>query len=100
MSGGKNSKGKGKRRKGRTNAANAFGMGSPKQGMFLSNGKNFCQAGWIFYLDLKSASKCMQNGNTLALVSASLGSVCLDQGKLMQILKSHLELAHTILLTF
>lgn len=61
-------------------------MESPKQGMFLNNGKNFYNAGWIFYLDLNAASECIQNANTLALVSASSGSVHLDQGRPMQVL--------------
>lgn len=86
LSEGVSSKGKGNSRRVRKNAANALGMESPKQGMFLSNGKNFYNAGWIFYLDLKAASKYIQNANTLALVSASSGSVCLDQGRLMQML--------------
>lgn len=80
MSEGVSGKGKGK------NAANAFGMESPKQGMFLSHGKNFYNAGWILYLDLKAASECIQNANTLAPVSASSGCVRLDQGRPMQML--------------
>jgi len=47
MSEGVHGKGKGKSRRGRKNAATAFGMGSPKQGMFLSNGKNFYYSTWI-----------------------------------------------------
>lgn len=46
----------------------------------MGNGKHFYSAGWIFYLDLKAASECIQNANTRAPVSASSGSVRLDQG--------------------
>lgn len=64
--------------------------------MFPSNEKNFYNAGWISYLDVKAASKCIQNANGLSL----LGKCAPGSGKADADALSSLELTNTIVLAF